>query len=404
MPKRIIRLITFICVISLAITIPACTPNQYQLDISIIPEGAGMVTPASGMYVDGSEINIIAEPAPGYGFDYWSGDITGTNNQVSITMDSDKNIVANFKKQYPLTISVEPEGSGLVTPASGLYCEGNEVNLIAEAAPGYGFDHWSGNISGTDNLTTITINNDTSITAHFKKQFYLTVSIIPESGGTITPGSGWYDEGSEVNLTAKPAPGYLFFCFKLGSNITSANNQVTITIDGDKTVFVAFKKQCTLTIIVDPEGSGTVNPSSGIYDAGAVILINATPATDYFFSHWGGDASGTSDTTTIIMVDNMNIIAYFEKFKDIRGIMRAIISHNKVYEYIEISNVKYLLEFQPNCEYNLPPEDCSSGGYVLHMQKEYLAHGEVTNGKTIGGVYFDYVIEVVYIELIESQI
>ena len=43
--------------------------------------------------------------------------------------------------------------------------------LTAVPAPGYSFDRWSGDASGTDNPTTITIDSNKSVVAHFKKLF-----------------------------------------------------------------------------------------------------------------------------------------------------------------------------------------------------------------------------------------
>jgi hypothetical protein len=67
----------------------------------------------------------------------------------------------------------------------------------------------------------------------------------------------------------------------------------------------------TLTTSVGPSGSGSVSPSSGTYDVGTSVPLTATPASGYSFSHWGGDASGTSTSVTITMNSDKDVTAYF---------------------------------------------------------------------------------------------
>ena len=44
----------------------------------------------------GSEVVVLATADKGREFDGWSGDASGTDNPLVITMDSDKAITANF--------------------------------------------------------------------------------------------------------------------------------------------------------------------------------------------------------------------------------------------------------------------------------------------------------------------
>ena len=71
-------------------------PVYHTLQISISPENGGYVTPSGGTYEDGALVTITAHPYSGYTFSHWSGDASGTNPTIQITMNGDKNIVANF--------------------------------------------------------------------------------------------------------------------------------------------------------------------------------------------------------------------------------------------------------------------------------------------------------------------
>jgi uncharacterized repeat protein (TIGR02543 family) len=68
----------------------------------------------------------------------------------------------------------------------------------------------------------------------------------------------------------------------------------------------------TLTTNVSPPGAGSVSPPGGDYDSGMSVTLTATPASGYTFDHWGGSATGTNPTTTIIMNSDKSVTAYFE--------------------------------------------------------------------------------------------
>lgn len=70
--------------------------------------------------------------------------------------------------QYTLSTEVDPSGAGMITPDSGTYDAGAEVTLVATAASGYAFDHWSGDVTGTSSPFTFFMDSNKSVTAHFK--------------------------------------------------------------------------------------------------------------------------------------------------------------------------------------------------------------------------------------------
>ncbi len=59
-------------------------------------DGQGSVDPSIATFHDGDTVTITAEPASGWSFDYWNGDASGSENPITITMDSDKTIYAYF--------------------------------------------------------------------------------------------------------------------------------------------------------------------------------------------------------------------------------------------------------------------------------------------------------------------
>ena len=82
----------------------------------------GGTVSGGGFYAESSEVTVTATPDEGYLFDSWSGDLSGTTNPESITMDADKSVTATFieDKVYPLAHWRMDEGSGTeVNDATG---------------------------------------------------------------------------------------------------------------------------------------------------------------------------------------------------------------------------------------------------------------------------------------------
>jgi hypothetical protein len=68
------------------------------LNITIDPPFSGYVvkSPDKQVYPTGSQVSLQAFSYPGYSFSGWSGDVNTSNNPITLTMDTDKNIKANF--------------------------------------------------------------------------------------------------------------------------------------------------------------------------------------------------------------------------------------------------------------------------------------------------------------------
>ncbi|MTI20796.1 T9SS type A sorting domain-containing protein, partial [Fulvivirga sp. RKSG066] len=140
---------------------------QYVLSTSVNGEGSISLNPVGGVYAENTLVSLSAVPAVGYQFTGWSGDLSGSQNPVSINMDSDKSVSASFTPIYTLTTSVIGDGSIKLNPSGGIYREGTEVILTAVPDAGSQFESWSGDISETDDQITVTMNSDLSVTATF---------------------------------------------------------------------------------------------------------------------------------------------------------------------------------------------------------------------------------------------
>ncbi len=206
-----------------------------------LTEGSVSLSPAPGAdarYAKDATITLTAQAGPGYRFDHWSGDASGTATAVSITVNSAKNITAVFKQVYTLTNSVNATGGGSVSPPSGIFDAGSTVTLTAAPAAGYRFDRWYGDASGTSATFTVTMNSDKTTSAAFRKVYALTTSVSPAGSGTVTPASGSYDAGAILTLIAQDASGYRFDHWE---GDASGNVTANLTMTSNKTVIAFFK-------------------------------------------------------------------------------------------------------------------------------------------------------------------
>ena len=91
--KRILIILTTIFLIGCTEE----TPTMYTLTVSSNPTEGGTINPTSGEYEEGTEITIRVSPNTDYSFDKWEGDWNGSELPLILVMDSDKNLIGNFK-------------------------------------------------------------------------------------------------------------------------------------------------------------------------------------------------------------------------------------------------------------------------------------------------------------------
>jgi len=228
---------------------------------------------------------------------------------------------------YDLTIA-STDGGSVTTPGEAgpyNYDEGTVVNLVAEVEEGYRFVNWTGNVGTIGNVeattTTITMNDNYTITANFAVEPQYSLIITSTEGGEVTePGEGVfnYDEGTVVDLVAEAEEGYHFVNWTgdMGTIADIDDATTTITMNGGYSITANFVAVYDL-IISSTEGGSVTTPGEGTfaYDEGTVVNLVATPDAYYHFVSWAGDV-GTIDNveaaaTTITMNGDYYITAEF---------------------------------------------------------------------------------------------
>lgn len=182
----------FICCIMLIFVSCKKDPVIYTLTTSSNPPSGGQVIPESSDYEDGEIVRLQAIPNPKYSFENWSG--TDGVGVPSVTMSSDKTVIANFiKKKYPLTITIEGEGTiseKIIQPGvtTDYYNSGTILELTAIPSKDWLFVEWKGDLTGNENPTKITIDNPKNIVAVFidtKSNDIIEFSLLKENNPSL---------------------------------------------------------------------------------------------------------------------------------------------------------------------------------------------------------------------------
>ncbi len=329
--------------------------STYALDVTVAGSGSVTKVPNQALYNHGTIVQLTAVPSTGWVFAGWSGDASGTNNPVNVTMNGPRAVTASFTiSTYALGITVIGSGTVAKNPNQALYDHGTIVQLTASASTGWGFSGWSGDASGFVNPTQVTMNGPKSVTATFTiNSYFLDLSIVGSGSVIANPDQSFYDHGTVVTLTATPAAGRSFVGWS--GDASGSQNPIQITMDADKSITATFTLnlhtlsvtggphgQVSVTIDVPMEaaasdraqsrrapsgGNGTIpgpTPASGVesessqFGHGSLLTLTATAMEGWLFAGWEGDASGSANPLQVVMDQPRNISAKF-----VRGAQNA---------------------------------------------------------------------------------
>jgi len=284
----------------------------------------GRVEPSSGTYDLGERVRIEAIPWSGYEFSGWGGDLSGTANPSSITMTADKSVTASFreKPEYSLSIAPPAHGSIQAEPSRSSYEQGDQVTLTATPNPGYVFDSWTGDLSGSSNPTSTLITEDMTVSATFREKPKYTLSLSAPAHGDIllNPPGGEYYAGQEVTLTARADNGYQFEGWS--GELQGAQNPYSLVMNDSLTVGAQFAMQASvekftvLTEVASGQGSIQLDPQADEYPKGDSVRITALPAEGYAFERWDGDLEGNVNPTGVLITSDITAKAYFVSTDD----------------------------------------------------------------------------------------
>jgi hypothetical protein len=193
-----------------------------------------------------------------------------------------------------------------------LYLSDTVVTLTAMPSNGWSFASWTGDSSGTTNVTTVVMDQPRAVQALFGTS--LTLFTNGSGQVLLNPPAGPYLFGSTVQLTASPSPGYYFFGWANAPSGFANPLRFTVTNDtpGITALFAALKpNQVSLTVLPNGNGAVLINPAMNVYTNGNTVTLTAVPASDYLFTGWSGDAAGSLNPLVLALDSNKVVLANF---------------------------------------------------------------------------------------------
>ena len=286
--------------------------TYYTITISVEPEGAGTATESS-QYPEGSSITLTATANNGYSFTGWmeNGNLVSSDPNCTITVTSNRSLVANFIQNYGITIEVPDP-----------ICSGETLTLTE---PGhFSFFHTEWQLSPTDDFVTYEVYDDGVLDASYNGwylRFYIDyligsaysniVQITVNSVGELNiegNESASVDQEVEYEVTIDGDNNYDNYSFdwnvsdEQASTISTENHvkvtwkttgeqQISVTVT-DKTTRCSASSSKTITVNACIEDLQTIVPkyhhTTG-NDSVILILVYPNPADTYQYQWYRDD-------------------------------------------------------------------------------------------------------------------
>lgn len=290
----------------------------------------------------GRHVTIKAIPNGKYRFAYWE-DTSGKRypeSELRVCVTKDETYTAVFKKGPDVIITADTYWGGKVTcngeevkPDTDKYALDEALHLAAELNPGFLFWGWyrNGLLVSTERECTLSaeespISGKCTIVAAFKPLDVVCLPVAsPAEGGTVTASRLFADRGSDVQLKATAAPGYVFEGWYVGDELVSGNAEFTCK-EGRSHVHVARFKQQDFAVeasavvadatgtLVEDAAAGRVE-GAGAIGAGRSAQLVAYANEGYVFKRWADETGATVRTDAeyrFVPWANTTIRAVFE--------------------------------------------------------------------------------------------
>ncbi len=252
--------------------------RQFVLSDSVIGGGSISFSPdttGGGIYDSLTVVEMIAIPDSGYRFAGWSGDTSNTADTISVNMNTDKQVIATFIRQFTFTYSSVSNGTFTIDPdtISGVLLDSaTTITLTANPDSSYSLDNWGPDLAGNENPYAFNLTADTHVEPAFIVPFTLSSTVFGNGSIELSPAGGSYAAGTVVTVTANSGAGASFAAWS--GDLSGSNNPETITMDGNKNISATFGQ----SIVFEDVVGGT---------AGESFIVstdsNVTAATDQLY-------------------------------------------------------------------------------------------------------------------------
>jgi len=380
--------------------------SEFTLTINIDPSGTGQVvkTPDKPKYAFGETVELFAVGEQGFYFVEGSGDVSGTENPVVLTIDNSKVVTAHFEETEEVIAKptfIQGPDEGKMGQKLSFLTGGAESNLGNPIEYQYDwgdstFSDWGGEnrthvyfMSGEieirtrarskTNISVVSEWSDVKIVMISGHK--LVTSIEPENTGQIliSPDLSEYPDSTNVQLIAMPAPGFVFSHWS--GDLLGNDNPVTFIITEDKNIIAHFiQGEETITTPQVPIGLDSAYIGQHVVFTTDGAVSNLGNEVEYQFNWGDGTLSQWGDKTK----GHVYFTLYTFEVRA-RARSKANLSHVSSWSqphYIKVSGLSLNVSVSPE-----------EGGYVAKSpQKQRYAYMDTVKLWTMGanGYHFDY--------------
>lgn len=344
---------------------------------------------ASEIVGNGGFPTFIAQPTKeGFKISHWTNALGDTINAQSMII-SDTTFFAQWEVKTRYQVRFNMGGSFFDVMSDGypaIVKNFPEEPLQADSI----FDYWITS-KGERFDENYLIFNDMEVFSTWQVKRF-PINVISAHGGiTFSPKESNYEIHSQVQLTVTPGDKYEFTGWS--GDVISTENEILVTVDSTINLTANYESKPYYALeVFFSDGEVTKFPNSSRYLAGDSVLLTATPNNGYEFAFWSGDYDGSENPLKLVMTEDMEIFANFQKETSVSKFKqgaRMVVFPNPNYG---IFTIKINDEFPANYNiYNLAGMKITGG--VIIKEKEiqlnqynagvYLLEVETENVKSV---------------------
>jgi uncharacterized repeat protein (TIGR02543 family) len=307
--------------------------------------GHGGTTTYTKTLDEGTSVTLTAPALAGKTFVGWSGGVTSSSQEITLTMDASKSVTANYITEYTLSVSSSGASSVSITSATGhggttdytkTVIDGTTVTLTAPVLSGKTFTGWTGSVNQSTPTISFSMTADKTVTANYAVTTYsLSVNSSGAAGvlitsttahGGVTNYTKTVADGAAVNLTA---PEYVgsgasrkAFVNWFGA-VSSTSRTINLTMTSAKTLTANYVDDpVTYTLSVSSSGASSVSITSatghgGTTDYtktvidGTTVTLTAPVLSGKTFTGWTGSVTSSSSTISFSMTSAKSVTANY---------------------------------------------------------------------------------------------
>ena len=281
---------------------------SYKIETATNPLQIAIIQ-GGGWTQKGNSMAFTAPSVPKYDFYGWNinGLPAGSDSTIILSINEPKKIIANYLKQFNLTVATLPNSGFDIIIDSAHYAstkiitrdsmnnvqlqipipqDFDQSSLVDGPDTRYTFVSWNDSLK--TNTRTISVKSDTSLTAIMAvDQFKVQISASSDVIAAVDYG-GWYKKGTTIAIAAPKLPNIVFDHWEVNGVQSGSADTLKCTIDGPKLIAVLCKGQFNFNLTTIPvaglkisiNGTSYVSPKTLIYSASSPITFGVDSVQD----------------------------------------------------------------------------------------------------------------------------